>query len=97
MTTDAIEHALLAVMAANGGDHAEAQAHIARAQGHARASARRDRQIVEVAALVITNCGERAAGLGLEHTAEFPEDADLLARISATSAAEQQHQSQLST
>jgi hypothetical protein len=92
----AIEDALLAVMAANGDDGAAAQGHIARAQRHARASARRERQIVEIAALLIAGKGERAAGLTLEHTAEFPDDADLLTRISARSAAEQQRRSESS-
>ena len=77
---NAIEHALLAVMAANGGDSAAAQGHISRARQYARAAARRERQIVEIAALVIAGRGERAAGLTLEHTAEFPDDVDLLAR-----------------
>jgi hypothetical protein len=80
-TLNAIERALLAVMAANGGDDGAAQGHIARAKHDARATARRERQIVEIAALVIANDAERAAGLTLEHTAEFPDDADLLARI----------------
>ncbi len=78
---NAIEHALLAVIAANGGDSAAAQGHISRAQHDARATARRERQIVEIAALVIAKSADRAAGLALEHTAEFPADADLLARI----------------
>lgn len=90
---NAIEHALLAVLAATGGDPAAADAHIARAQQHARATARRDRQIVEIAALVIAGDAERAAGLCLEHTAEFPGDVDLLARVSAESAAKQQTRS----
>jgi hypothetical protein len=94
---NAIEHALLAVMAANGGDSAAALGHISHAQQYARATARRERQIVEIAALVIATSDERAAGLTLEHIAEFPDDADLLARISATSAAEQQPGSQSST
>ena len=78
---NAIEHALLAVMAATGGDAAAAQGHTSRAQQYARATARRERQIVEIAALVIAKDGERAAGLPLEHTAEFPDDVDLLARV----------------
>jgi hypothetical protein len=82
---NAIEDALLGVMAANGGDGAAAHGHIARAQRQARASARRERQIVEIAALVIAGNGERAAGLTLEHTAEFPDDADLLARLAGVS------------
>ena len=81
MTTNAIEHALLAIMAATGGDRATADAHLCRAQDDARASARRDRQIVEVAALVLAGNGARAAGLALEHAAEFPDDADLMARV----------------
>jgi hypothetical protein len=77
----AIVHALMAVMAANGGDSTVARDHITLAQRHARATARRERQIVEIAALVVAGDAERAAGLSLEHTAEFPADADLLARI----------------
>ena len=41
---------------------------------------RRERQITEIAALVAAGNGERAAGLALEHIAEFPDDADLLPR-----------------
>lgn len=78
---NAIEHALLALIAAKRGDGAAAQGLISRAQRHARANARRERQIVEIAALVVAGDGERAAGLALEHTAEFPDDADLLARV----------------
>ncbi len=77
--TNAIEHALLAVMAANGGDRDAAMRHIGSAQQRARATARRERQLVEIAALVVAGDVERAAGLTLEHTAEFPDDADLLA------------------
>jgi hypothetical protein len=94
---NAIEHALLAVIAANGGDGGAAQEHISRAEQYARATARRERQIVEIAALVIANDRARAAGLTFEHTAQFPDDADLLARISAESAARQQRRPQLST
>ena len=84
MTHLAIEHALLAVMAARGGDTVTAAGHISRAQQHTRATARRERQIVEIAALVINGGRDRAAGLALEHTAEFPDDAELLARITPT-------------
>jgi hypothetical protein len=82
---NAIEHALLAVMAASGGDTIAAREHVSHAQRHARANARRDRQIVEIATLIIAGDRERAAGLALEHTAEFPADADLLGRISGGS------------
>src|SRR4029079_13508644 len=78
---NAIEHVLLALMAAKRGDGGAAQAHIALAQRHARANARRERQVVEIAALVVDGAGERAAGLALEHTSEFPDDVDLLARV----------------
>jgi len=78
-----IEQAILALVAAKRGDDVAAQAHISRAQRHARANARRERQVIEIAALVVGGDGERAAGLALEHTAEFPEDVDLLARVAA--------------
>jgi hypothetical protein len=85
---NAIAHALLAVMAADDGDPAAARAHIAQAQLHARTTARRHRQVVEIAALVVGESRERASGLALVHTAEFPDDSDLLARLTGTAAAE---------
>lgn len=78
---DPISHALLALMAAGNGDTATAQAHVATAQRHARTSARRDRQIVEIAALVVAGNRARAADLAFVHTAEFPADLALLARV----------------
>jgi hypothetical protein len=81
---NAIEEALVATLAAANGDMAGAHEHISGAQRHARATARRERQIVEIAALVIANDRTRAAGLTLEHIVEFPDDADLLARIGGT-------------
>ena len=80
----AIEHALLAVMAARGGDSVTADGHISRAQQQTRATARRERQVVEIAALVVAGHRARAAGLALEHTVEFPGDAELLARVAPT-------------
>jgi hypothetical protein len=77
----AIDHALLAVMAAGHGDATAAEVHIACAQREVRTTARRDRQIVQIAALVVAGTRERAAGLTLEHTAEFPDDAELLQRV----------------
>jgi hypothetical protein len=77
----AIEHALLAVLAADGGDTVSAQGHIARAQQQTRTIARRERQVVEIAALAVTGRGNRAAGLALEHMQEFPSDAELLTRL----------------
>ena len=80
----AIEHALLAVTAARGGDRDTAGGHISRAQQQTRATARRERQVVEIAALVVAGHRARAVGLALEHTAEFPGDAELLARVAPT-------------
>ena len=76
-----IEHVLLAVMAARGGHGVTAHDHIALAQQQSRATARRERQIVEIAAHVVAGNRSRAAGLALEHAAEFPHDTDLLARV----------------
>jgi hypothetical protein len=81
MTHFAIEHALLAVMAARGGDATTAAGHIACAQQEMRATARRERQVVEIAALVVVGDRDRAVGLTLEHTVEFPGDTELLTRI----------------
>jgi hypothetical protein len=78
---NAVAHALLAVLASSDGDGDAARAHISRAQQQARATARRDRQVVEIAALAVAGQHERAAGLSMVHTAEFPDDADLLARV----------------
>jgi len=78
---NAIEHVLLAVMAAGRGDTATALEQLSRAQRHARTTARRERQIVQIAALVIAKDAARAAGLTFEHTLEFPDDADLLAQV----------------
>jgi hypothetical protein len=81
MTNLAIEHALLAVIAAHEGDGDDAVDHITRAQQQTRATARRERQIVEIAAVVVAGEHERAVGLALEHAVEFPDDAELLDRL----------------
>jgi hypothetical protein len=80
----AVEHALLAVIAAQAGDCVTANGSISRAQQQTRVTARRERQVVEIAALVVAGCRERAAGLAMEHTTEFPGDAELLARVAPT-------------
>lgn len=82
---NAVEHALSAVLAAQGGDRATATAQIALAQEQTRATARRERQLVEIAALVVGGAQARAAGLAREHRAEFPEDADLLVLVAPPS------------
>jgi len=81
----AIEHALLAVLAARGGDDRTAAAHIDDARRHTSGAARRERHVVEIAALVVAGELGRAAGLALEHESEFPEDTALLARIAPCS------------
>ena len=75
--------ALPALLAADAGHTADAQADAGSARRRSRRAARRHRQIAEIAALVVADNLARAAGLGLEHTAEFPEDADLVARVGA--------------
>jgi hypothetical protein len=78
----AIEHALLALIAAASGDAATAQEHVAHAQRDARATARRERQIVQIASLVIAGQTERAEGLSRQHAVDFPGDTELLAHVS---------------
>jgi hypothetical protein len=78
---NATEYALLAVVAAQSGDTTTALEQLSRAQRHARTTARRERQIVQIAALVVTGRSERAAGLSLEHIAEYPDDAELVTRV----------------
>ena len=77
----AIEQALLAVLAADGGDCTTAHGHLARAQQRSRITARRERQVVEIASLVVAGHRERAAGLALEHLVEFPDDAELFGQL----------------
>ena len=78
-TPDPIELALLAVMATAAGDADAALTNIAAAQRESRAAARRHRQVVEIAALVISGRHRRADDLALLHISEFPDDAELLA------------------
>jgi hypothetical protein len=83
---NAITNALLAVMASDEGDTAAARAHISTAAQQSRTTARRNRQIVEIASLVVAGDRTRATGLALLHADEFPDDRDLMARFTATSA-----------
>ncbi len=76
-----IDHALLAVLASVAGDTTDAQEHLGAARVQARATARRDRQVVEIAGLVVAGARDRAQGLALVHTAEFPHDRELLAHV----------------
>jgi len=49
----------------------------------APSSTRRERQLVQIAALSVAGDSGRAAGLVLEHAAEFPDDAPLLAQVTS--------------
>ena len=75
----AITFAVLAVFARELGDHAAAGQHLEAAQRHSRKAARRERQLVEIASLIVADEHERARGLAFEHTSEFPSDDELLA------------------
>lgn len=76
-----IDDAIRAVQASIRGDRNAAHRHLDAAQQHSQAAARRHRQLVEIAGLVVACAYERAEGLALVHVGEFSEDADLLARI----------------
>jgi hypothetical protein len=78
---DPIDHVLLAVMAGIAGDMPRADQHLDAARHGSRSAARRHRQVVEIAGLVVAGACERAEGLALIHTEEFPDDRELLARI----------------
>src|SRR4051794_7854253 len=58
-----------------------ARDHLDAARRHPQTSARRHRQIVEIEDLIVRGARERADGLALLHVAEFPSDAELLARM----------------
>ena len=49
-----IADALLAVLASKAGDSGRARDHLAAAQQHSRSTARRHRQLIEIASLVVT-------------------------------------------
>jgi hypothetical protein len=72
---------VLALAAVERGDGAAARHHAGRARREARPATRRDRQLVDIATLVVAGDRQRGAGLALEHAAEFPGDADLLAHV----------------
>lgn len=85
-STSPITHALSAVAEHADGRTPAAQRHLDAAQRASQCLARRHRQIIEIAGLVVAGARERAAGLTLVHTAQFPEDGDLLARVTGTHA-----------
>jgi hypothetical protein len=72
---------LLAVQSTDAGDVVAAERHLARAKELARSSARSDRHVVEIAALVVSGRRDRARGLASVHVTEFPDDATLLTQL----------------
>ena len=84
---NAIANVVLAVEAVDAGDTAAALEHISTAQLQSRTTARRRRQVVEIAALIVAGDRRRATGLALIHVSEFPDDRELLARVTRTSPA----------
>ena len=78
---NAVAYALLAVIASEAGDRSGAERHLHAARRLTSATARRERQLVEIATLVVTGQQDRARGLSYEHRAEFAEDADLLGSL----------------
>ena len=88
----AIAFAMLAVFATEIGDHAAAGEHLQAAQRHSRKAARRERQLVEIAALIVAGDHERARGLSFEHTSEFPSDDELLTSHFAGSSDADRHE-----
>jgi hypothetical protein len=83
---NAVAHALLAVLASGRGDQPCAHALIKAAEQEARDTARRDRQLVEIAASVVAGDLSRAKGLAVEHEAQFMLDAQLVACLTGTCA-----------
>jgi len=78
---DPIADALLAVQASNAGDKTGALEHLETARRNARTAARRHRQLVEIASLLVAGADDRADGLAVLHRTEFDEDTLLVARM----------------
>jgi len=76
---NAVTFAILAVFAREIGDHAAADQHLQAARRHSSKAARRERQLVEIASLIVSGDRERARGLSFEHASEFAADGELLA------------------
>ena len=85
---NAITFALLAVFAREIGDDVAADQHLQAARRHSSKSARRDRQLVEIASLIVAGDRERARGLSYEHTSEFTGDRELLASLFSSESGE---------
>jgi hypothetical protein len=77
----AVVHAVLAVAAKHAGDVDAAEEHLDCARRLSTAMARRERQLVELAALIVDDEWDRACDLSFEHGAQFADDRDLLAGL----------------
>jgi len=77
----AVTFAVLAVCARKVGDNAAASEHLQAAQRHSRKAARRERQLVEIAALIVAGEHGRARDLSFEHASEFSSDDQLLTSL----------------
>ena len=78
---DPIADALLAVMASIAGDTTGALDTSRPLSTHVRTAARRHRQVVEIAGLLVAGADDRADGLAVLHRTEFDEDTLLVARM----------------
>jgi hypothetical protein len=78
---DPIDEALLAVMATMAGNTTAAQHHLDKARHGSTVAVRRQRQLIEIAGHVVAGTYERADGLALVHAAEYPDDAELVDRV----------------
>ena len=65
------------MVSARQGDSTGAAEHLRAAPAVGRSRTRRDRQLLQIAALIVAGDMQRAAGLALEHVAAFPHDADV--------------------
>jgi cellobiose-specific phosphotransferase system component IIA len=78
-----VTHAVLAMLTARSDDHDAARRHLDAARDQIRSAARRDRQLVEIAALVVAGEWRRACDLATEHVADHPGDSSLLASMTS--------------
>ena len=88
---DPIADALLAVQASNAGDKTGALEHLETARRNVRTAARRHRQLVEIASLLVAGADDRADGLAVLHRTEFDEDTLLVARMTGSWGAPTEH------
>ena len=88
---DPIADALLAVLASNAGDTSGALEHLETARRNVRTAARRHRQLVEIASLLVAGADDRADGLAVLHRTEFDEDTLLVARMTGNRGGPTEH------